>query len=194
MNYIKPEFGKKVFTCPHCNIVSQQKFYPVAIHNFPLSDFDEFLNPIEEDDHGKLVVGRGSCFHSDFEHLVISICDYCEGYCIWLLKDKKLIFPLISGPSPNPDLPKDIIDDFNEARAIVNLSPRGSAALSRLILEKLLKYLGIEGDSLNNRIKNLVKRGLDERLQQAMDTLRVFGNEAVHPGVIDLKDDREPKI
>jgi hypothetical protein len=37
----------------------------------------------------------------------------------------------------------------------------------------------------------LVKDGLDVRIQKALDVVRVVGNEAVHPGQMDMKDNRE---
>jgi len=36
----------------------------------------------------------------------------------------------------------------------------------------------------------MVADGLDVRVQKALDTVRVIGNEAVHPGQLDLRDDR----
>jgi hypothetical protein len=37
---------------------------------------------------------------------------------------------------------------------------------------------------------NYQKNGLDGRIQKALDVVRVIGNKAVHPGQIDLRDDK----
>jgi hypothetical protein len=71
----------------------------------------------------------------------------------------------------------------------VNASPRGAAALLRLCIQKLCDALGQEGKKLDDAIASLVKDGLDPRVQKALDTVRVIGNNAVHPGSIDLRDD-----
>jgi hypothetical protein len=101
-----------------------------------------------------------------------------------------MIYPTSgSAPLPNPDLPHGIKLDYEEARSIVSFSPRGAAALLRLAIQKLCKHLGEKGKDLNTDIANLVKKGLDPKIQKALDVVRVIGNEAVHPGQIDLKDD-----
>lgn len=101
-----------------------------------------------------------------------------------------MVHPLIqSGPLPNPDLPEDIKRDYEEARSIVSLSPRGAAALLRLAIEKLCKHLDAIGRDLNAQIGYLVGQGLDPQVQKALDIVRVIGNEAVHPGQIDMGDD-----
>lgn len=87
------------------------------------------------------------------------------------------------------DIPQDVKEDFIEARNIVNFSPRASCALLRLALQKLMPHLKEKGDNLNIDISNLVKKGLPVRIQKALDTVRVIGNNAIHPGQIDLKDD-----
>ena len=77
------------------------------------------------------------------------------------------------------------------ARLIVGLSPRGSCALLRLAVQKLCGELGESGENIDKDIANLVDRGLDIEVQQALDSLRVIGNNAVHPGEMDLTDDTE---
>jgi hypothetical protein len=103
-----------------------------------------------------------------------------------------MIYPESTGVEPpNPDLNEDIKRDYEEAASIFHKSPRGAAALLRLAIQKLMIQLGEKGENLNKDIANLVDKGLPEKVQQALDSLRVIGNEAVHPGVLDLRDDKE---
>lgn len=89
-------------------------------------------------------------------------------------------------------MPAQIMSEYAEAAAILPGSPRGSAALLRLAVQKLLPLLGATKRDINHQIGELVEKGIiSARVQKALDTLRVIGNEAVHPGTIDLTDNVE---
>ena len=166
--YKQPEFQEDSFNCPHCNAFAHQAWCGTT-----------YVTPAQ--------------VKFDFNELQISICRRCEKYVIW--HDGKIIYPYISTISPpNQDLPNDIKKDYLEARDIVFKSPRGAAALLRLCIQKLCIFLGEKGKNLNADIANLVKRGLPEKIQQSLDIVRVVGNYAVHPGQLDIKDDKDIAI
>lgn len=114
-------------------------------------------------------------------------CVHCEGFSLWY--NGTLIEPESApAPLPNVDLPDDIKVDYQEARSIIAKSPRGAAALLRLCVQKLCRHLGESGKDLNADVAALVKQGLNPTIQRSLDIVRVIGNEAVHPGQIDLRD------
>ena len=167
--YVAPGFKADGFNCPHCESYTHQKWYSLDIHATC---------------HGKV---------AKYEVGFASFCMKCCKYAIWT--EGKMIYPISSiAPLPVDDMPKDVKEDFEEARNVVNVSPRSAAALLRLALQKLVIHLGEEGKNLNKDIGNLVKKGLEEEIQQALDSVRVIGNNAVHPGQIDMKDDRETAL
>lgn len=77
---------------------------------------------------------------------------------------------------------------------MIAISPRASAALLRLALEKLLAHAGSKEANLNDTIKAFVSKGLPKEVQQALDIVRVTGNSAVHPGKMDDADVAEISI
>ena len=118
---------------------------------------------------------------------------HCKKPTIWHYRD--ILWPLTTeAPEPNADLPPEIRTDYDEAGSILNQSPRGAAALLRLAIQKLCQHLKAEGKDLNANIADLVRKGLDEKVQKALDVVRVVGNHAVHPGQIKLDDDRDAAI
>ena len=90
---------------------------------------------------------------------------------------------------PNPDMPKDIQTDYLEARDIVSKSPRSACMLLRLCVEKICDDKNADGKNLNDKIGDLVSKGLDDRIKEELDVIRVIGGQAVHPLTINLDDD-----
>lgn len=119
-------------------------------------------------------------------------CAACSERSIWLCPAPgmgTMVFPADStAPLAHPDLPERCRGDFDEAREISVRSPRGAAALLRLCIQKLCIELGQPGKDINADIGALVRLGLPTMVQRALDTVRVVGNEAVHPGTMSNED------
>ena len=168
--YSEPEFKKEAFHCPFCEMYAHQNWrFRLLLYNGDdkrRSMYNQFL----------------------VDDWSTSQCSHCNEISFW--HNEKLIYPKSSlAPLPNDDMPNDVKEDYLEARNIVNDSPRGACALLRLALQKLMPHLNESGKNLNDDIGNLVKKGVSVHVQKALDSLRVIGNNAVHPGELDLKDD-----
>lgn len=174
MKHIEPKLGGSSFHCPNCKVLSEQTW----------------SENIECKYIGLLPSGGRGHTHFNLQNTAIAKCRHCEQPNIWL--NDKMVYPLVGNVEmANQDLPDDIKNDYNEAQNIVCISPRGAAALLRLAVQKLCIHLGEKGTNINEDIKSLVKKGLPETMQQALDSVRVIGNNAVHPGTIDLNDNIE---
>lgn len=128
--------------------------------------------------------------------LIVAKCNSCHLDSVWFQnlqsKEETLMFPdYPSGlDAPNSDMPNNIQQIYIEAAKVLKDSPRASAALSRLAIDQLTQQFSSES-SLDRRIADLVSKGLSSKLQKAFDIVRIVGNNAVHPGEIDLKDNQE---
>ncbi len=91
-------------------------------------------------------------------------------------------------PLPNEDMPEGAQEIYEEARQVEPFSSRAAAALLRVCLEKITEELGETEGNLNTRIKNLKKQGLDDRVINSLDAVRIIANEkGAHSGQIDLE-------
>lgn len=125
-------------------------------------------------------------------------CRACGSISIWRITKRKsnydywlkLVDPVSSSaPSAHPQMPEDVRKDYEEAGRVVEGSPRSAAALLRLALQRLCVHLGEAGNHLDTDIRKLAQRPeFSERLVRAADTLRIIGNNAVHPGRLSDED------
>jgi hypothetical protein len=209
-----PSVTSKSFSCPHCGALAHQTWFDLFASEV---DRENGLPWIEKDLEymraqlprdldpaadilswlADLVAGRvmlskeGNARHVyATNNIHISKCFSCHEFSVWVFD--RVVFPSrieSQAPQPNPDLPQDVRRDFEEARAIAKQSPRSAAALLRLCVQKICKDLGGKGENINSDIRTYIASGGDPRIQKALDIVRIIGNNAVHPGQIDLRDD-----
>lgn len=212
MSRVPPSVTKTAFSCPHCDalttqywhdcfaerkkkdelpfVVDQQWLEEVLTRKYPEDlDKEAMFEWARKKARGLPYLSSDGKYGRSLVNVWASLCYNCNEVALWV--NDRLIHPVTgTAPEANSDLPADIRADYNEASAILALSPRGAAALLRLAIQKLCKELGQPGKDLNTDIRSLVAKGLPSKVQQALDTVRVIGNNAVHPGAIDLRDDR----
>ena len=162
--YVAPMLDNGPFTCPHCGAYAQQSMVSMEPHE-----------SVSEYSPARL-----------FE---FTQCFACGNVAVWY--DAKLVWPQSDeqAPMPNPDIPDDARRDYLEARAITDLSSRGAAALLRLCMQRICNHLVGKETGIDAAIGKLVERGLSNKIQQALDIVRVTGNNAVHPGTMAIDDD-----
>lgn len=208
MKEISPKFMIDSFTCPHCEIASHQRWFHlcgeirVPENNYPNS---LYLDLFTDERHHYDIIEE-----ADIDPYIVARCDHCFDISLWYVNKKiesgkvewigKFVYPDKStAPQPNPDLNQKIRRIYNEARNILNKSPRAACALLRLALEELCKNLGATDNNLpdgqkrlRDRIKYLAgEKGLDNKIKEAFENVRLAGNEALHTGEINLSDKKE---
>jgi hypothetical protein len=198
-----PEYGSKKFQCPHCNTVATQEWFAANSASYIASNIIKhlFLNYRSKiDDYQQRHISGflkeiDSEFRNNFYKIVpngfsIATCASCSDFTLWV--GNSIVHPKKTTlPPPNIDLSDEIKSLYLEASTILIDSPKGSTALLRLALQKLLVQVGKNGKNINGDIKELVANGMSPKIQQALDLLRVIGNNAAHPGQINLDENIE---
>ncbi len=99
--------------------------------------------------------------------------------------DRELVlYPPANGTREVPaEVPAPYRQDLIEARAVLELSPKASAALSRRLLQRVLREeLEIKGKDLSKEIDQFIAAGsAPSYLMDAVDAIRHIGNVAAHP-------------
>ena len=210
---IVPALGLESFSCPHvnCGAIAHQSWFKLYAQwhkkgSSPWLPNEEDLKKFSADKNVppnviaffKKLMQRKVFFETqettayletELMNVHGSKCYSCGEISLW--RADELIYPANHiSIAPDQGMPEDVKADFLEANEILDKSPRGAAALLRLGIQKLMIHLGEKGKNINDDIASLVRKGLDTRIQKALDVVRVVGNSAVHPGQIDLNDDK----
>jgi len=161
--------------CPHCNVGIKVDWDNTTAY----VDHDNYAFGTEVTtamcpDCGKLIVKLvyGHVVHPD---------DYSASInqVVW----EKIVYPSFSVRSVENEVPENYKSDFLEATAILNTSPKASAALSRRMLQNILeKEFNITKRSLADEIDEFIHmQGIPSHLAGAIDAIRNIGNFAAHP-------------
>lgn len=167
--YVLPEFEVRAFHCPLCHVYAAQHWSTLLLGSQRLG---LHVAPVH----------AGYCGHCAERHYWLKFGD----------NPAQMVYPEHSiAPPPHPLMPDTVRADYLEAASVIARSPRSAAALLRLALQKLMIELGLPGKKIDADIGELVARGLPGEVQKALDFCRAIGNEAVHPGELNLNDSPE---
>jgi Domain of unknown function (DUF4145) len=113
----------------------------------------------------------------------------CHGYVLVIVQNGNILetYPSLPSTPERPELPAAVVspyrEDYTEAANVLSISPKASAALSRRVLQHVIREeAGIKKANLSLEIDELIKNGgLPSRINEAVDSIRVIGNFAAHP-------------
>lgn len=172
----------KVLYCSSCNAKTQHDVQCLEDGTIYQTTFRERSHPREE---------------IRFTFMLRNTCCVCkkESYDLAQVEGDNIsytrVYPIegsLNIPRPNNNTPEEAKAIYEEASRILDYSPRASAALMRLALQQLLDHLKVEGQNINSQIGNLKKQKLPDYVIQYMVSVRIVGNEAVHPGIINFQE------
>jgi hypothetical protein len=216
---VEPQVHADSFSCPHCSAISHQHWYRLFLRSVERDKYtlrirfenvdQNSVQKIQDEDEKKRLMEFVARLRKhvltyrvhqypeesrwEFANLCLSRCYSCDGFAVWV--EDRIIYPTRDSTIvPHEEMPDAVKEDFDEAASVVDKSPRGATALLRLCIQKLMPILGETSGNLDKDIGSLVTKGLEVEIQQALDIVRVVGNNAVHPGQIDLKDDKATAI
>jgi hypothetical protein len=162
---IPPSISETAFNCPYCGAFTTQSwlsvhandiesesrtpFIPteifkssiIADKNMTPGEKESFLDYCEKINSGLIFFVKDSGYVINcVQNVFLSKCYNCAKIAVWV-HDKLLFPPERYGEQPSSELPENVLHDYEEARSILNLSPRGAAALLRLCVHSIGKFI-----------------------------------------------------
>lgn len=110
-------------------------------------------------------------------HIASSKSDYFRG-------PQQFLYPQsISRDPPDPSVPPKFAADYIEACAVLDISPKASAALSRRVMQHILRECAkVTAPNLNKEIEAVLAGNMvPSHISESLDAVRTVGNFAAHP-------------
>ncbi|EKS6888016.1 DUF4145 domain-containing protein [Enterobacter bugandensis] len=166
--------------CPHCDTAAIVNDKDIAKHSFQLKSGEH---------HFEYTTMGLTCPNPE-----------CSKATIWMSRERlasfagqflpasgtKMTWSVIPSTNkerakPYPDyIPPSVLEDYKEACAIKDLSPKASATLSRRCLQGIIRdFWRIEADTLNKEILAIQDK-VDPVVWDAIDSVRKVGNIGAH--------------
>ena len=175
MNHGAPDRDSEGFRCPSCGAHAGQRWYPFVVG---------YQDKGSSEGAAWWGIGR------EAGGIALSFCEACRQAVVW--HGHSPVWPVTSSAPPaSPAMPEEVRADFEEARQVVDRSPRSAAALLRLALQKLSRHLGRPGENISEDLEALMGSGLPDSAQRALRVPGAAGDGPAPPGELDRRDDRE---
>lgn len=165
--------------CPHCT---------TAFHD----NWDAFTLPTDYDSDSDWICVTTICPSCDNPVIKIgrrkssAYNPEADGYDPAGVADERLIYPMSSARGPVGDgVPESLKADYKEACNVLSGSPKASAALSRRVLQAILRDQGYSSRDLARQIDDVLdetdpNKVLPTNLRHNVDVIRKFGNFSAH--------------
>lgn len=163
------------FTCPFCNQVMSESNDTLVVRRPSFRVFDEDM------------AGTTNVYSKDTLEISFYRCPSCtkstvlvSGIGDEIHLDNVPLWPNSTAKQFPDYIPEQIRNDYQEACAIVKLSPKASATLSRRCLQGMIRdFWGITKDTLYKEISELQSK-IPTDLWSALNDLRQLGNIGAH--------------
>lgn len=174
-----------VILCPHCGVKVRNNWRTTK----PLEMSEVAIN-VEKKITGKKGIELWYCECENCQKLVVllvhGILFYRQNYGSWEINrilSSSFLYPEVKNLKSTEYIPPDFANEFNEAVNVLAISPKSSAALTRRILQNILReYYNIEERTLDAEINKFIQLpNIPSHLTDAVDAVRTIGNIAAHP-------------
>lgn len=166
--------------CPHCSTAVKFEWSSEGpIKN--VSDNRGYFLIYDTCPSCEEVVVYLSLCHYEYSNAYYAISENDEGD--WDIISEQMIFPNKSKFSFPEHIPEKYLSDYEESVKVLSASPKASAALSRRLLQLILREeYKISKRNLSDEIEAFLNlEGIPSHLTDAIDAVRNIGNLAAHP-------------
>ena len=164
--------------CPHCSVAIYPDWKTGLIHDFPEAEAHWRWEAMECPSCHNIIIRVSLRYYTGGEYW---------GDDAWRSDKRISVEPTSAKRRPiGEGVPTEFMEDYAEACAVLPVSAKASAALSRRVLQSVLREQGYHQWSLSKQIDSLLAETqpdkiLSSSVKENVDVIRKFGNFSAHP-------------